>query len=108
MNVDTRYGPSYTLALLQLSSGETIQAESGAMVSMSDGIAMQTSTKGGVLKAMKRAVLGGESLFLEHVHRGARRRDHDGTRVPRRREADPPPEPDDLRAVGLVHGVHRR
>ena len=64
MNVETRYGPSYTLAVVQLSSGETIQAESGAMVSMNDGIAIQTSTKGGVLKGMKRAVLGGESLFI--------------------------------------------
>lgn len=64
MNVETRYGPSYTLAVLQLSPGETIQAESGAMVSMSDGIAMETSTKGGLIKGMKRAVLGGESLFL--------------------------------------------
>lgn len=58
------YGPSYSLAVLSLASGETIQAESGAMVSMTEGIDMQTSTKGGVLKGMKRAVLGGESLFI--------------------------------------------
>jgi uncharacterized protein (TIGR00266 family) len=58
------YGPSYSLAVVTLASGETIQAESGAMVSMTDGIAMQTSTKGGLLKGMKRAVLGGESLFI--------------------------------------------
>ena len=64
MNVETRYGPSYTLAVISLSSGETVQAESGAMVSMSDGIDMQTSTKGGLFKGMKRAVLGGESLFI--------------------------------------------
>ena len=64
MNVETRYGPSYTLAVVRLSSGETIQAESGAMVSMNDGIAIETSTKGGLFKGMKRAVLGGESLFI--------------------------------------------
>jgi uncharacterized protein (TIGR00266 family) len=58
------YGPSYSLAVVTLAGGETIQAESGAMVSMTDGIAMQTSTKGGLLKGMKRAVLGGESLFI--------------------------------------------
>jgi len=58
------YGPSYSLAVLSLSSGETIQAESGAMVSMTEGIEMQTSTKGGALKGLKRAVLGGESLFI--------------------------------------------
>jgi uncharacterized protein (TIGR00266 family) len=58
------YGPSYSLAVLSLASGETIQAESGAMVSMTEGIDMQTSTKGGALKGLKRAVLGGESLFI--------------------------------------------
>jgi len=64
MNVETRYGPSYTLAMISLSSGETVQAESGAMVSMDDGIGMETSTKCGLFKGMKRAVLGGESLFI--------------------------------------------
>ena len=64
MNSEILYGPSYSLAVLSLSSGETIQAESGAMVSMTEGIDMQTSTKGGLFKGAKRAVLGGESLFL--------------------------------------------
>ena len=64
MKSEILYAPSYSLAVLELAAGETIQAESGAMVSMSEGIAMQTSTKGGVLKGLKRSVLGGESLFI--------------------------------------------
>ena len=64
MKSEILYGPSYSLAVLSLASGETIQAESGAMVSMTEGIDMQTSTKGGALKGLKRAVLGGESLFI--------------------------------------------
>jgi uncharacterized protein (TIGR00266 family) len=64
VNAEILYGPSYSLAVVQLATGEIIQAESGAMVSMTDGIAMETSTRGGLLKGMKRAVLGGESLFI--------------------------------------------
>ncbi len=44
-------------------SGETIVAESGAMVSMSLGIKMTTKMRGGLLQAAKRRLLGGESLF---------------------------------------------
>jgi len=58
------YGPSYSLAVVTLATGETIQAEAGAMVSMTEGVAMKTSTKGGLLKGVRRAVLGGESLFI--------------------------------------------
>jgi uncharacterized protein (TIGR00266 family) len=64
MKSEILYGPSYSLAVVSLSAGETIQAEAGAMVSMTDDIKMQTSTKGGLLKGVKRAMLGGESLFI--------------------------------------------
>src|SRR6266545_4528566 len=47
-----------------MAGGEIIQAESGAMVSMTEGVDMQTSTKGGMLKGLKRAALGGESMFI--------------------------------------------
>jgi len=35
MQIEIRYQPSYALALVTLDAGETIQAESGAMVGMS-------------------------------------------------------------------------
>jgi uncharacterized protein (TIGR00266 family) len=44
-------------------AGESIVAESGAMVSMSHGVQIQTSLRGGVFAAAKRKLLGGESLF---------------------------------------------
>lgn len=43
--------------------GEKMVAESGAMVSMSAGIEIKTSMRGGMLAAAKRKLLGGESLF---------------------------------------------
>lgn len=43
--------------------GESLVAESGAMVSMSHGLEMKTALRGGVLGAAKRKLLGGESLF---------------------------------------------
>jgi uncharacterized protein (TIGR00266 family) len=58
------YAPSYSLAVVSLSPGEVIQAESGAMVSMTEGVDMQTSSKGGLLKGLRRAPLGGESMFI--------------------------------------------
>lgn len=43
--------------------GESVVAESGAMVAMGGEIDMQTSMRGGMMAAAKRKLLGGESLF---------------------------------------------
>ena len=64
MKYDIQYGPSYALGIISLDAGEKIQAETGAMVSMSDTIKMETGMKGGLLGGLKRSVLGGESFFL--------------------------------------------
>lgn len=63
MQIDIRYQPSYSLAIVSLGAGESIQAESGAMVSMSANIDIDTGMKGGLLGAITRSVLGGETLF---------------------------------------------
>ncbi len=63
MQIEILYRPSYSLAVVQLRPGEAVQAESGAMVSMSANVHPETAMKGGVLGALKRKVLGGESLF---------------------------------------------
>lgn len=55
--------PSFSLAVLQLQAEQAIQAESGAMVSMSANIELQSQMKGGLLGALKRAA-GGESAFI--------------------------------------------
>src|SRR4029453_2619850 len=36
----------------------------GAMMATAAGIGLQSSTQGGVMKGLKRSVLGGESLFI--------------------------------------------
>lgn len=64
MEHDVLYRPSYSLLKIRLKQGESIIAETGAMVSMSSGIEMETTAKGGVFGALKRSVLGGESFFL--------------------------------------------
>ena len=55
--------PSFSLAVLQLAAEQSIQAEAGAMVSMSANIELQSQMKGGLLGALKRAA-GGESAFI--------------------------------------------
>lgn len=55
--------PSFSLAVLKLQAEQSIQAESGAMVSMSANIELQSQMKGGFLGAIKRAA-GGESAFI--------------------------------------------
>jgi len=63
MQFEILYKPAYTLLEVKLEAGERIEAESGAMVYMSPGIEITTKTKGGVLGALTRGLLGGESLF---------------------------------------------
>lgn len=55
--------PSFALAVLQLGAEQSIQAEAGAMVSMSANIELQSQMKGGLFGAIKRAA-GGESAFI--------------------------------------------
>lgn len=64
MQTEILYSPAYAAAKLTLGAGETVRAESGAMLAMSPGIAMETSTQGGVLKGLRRSILGGESFFM--------------------------------------------
>jgi uncharacterized protein (TIGR00266 family) len=57
------YQPSYSLAVIKLQAEQSILAESGAMVSMSGNVELQSQLKGGLFGAIKRAV-GGESAFV--------------------------------------------
>jgi uncharacterized protein (TIGR00266 family) len=41
-----------------------MRAESGAMMATSDGVTIEASMQGGLVKSLKRSVLGGESLFI--------------------------------------------
>ncbi len=64
MDVDIRHSPSFAAARVTLDPNEQIRAESGAMMATSPGVGITSSTQGGVMKGLKRSVLGGESLFV--------------------------------------------
>ena len=64
MDYEILHKPSYALARIRMNPSEQIQAETGAMVSMSDSIHMETSTRGGIFGGLRRSVLGGESFFV--------------------------------------------
>lgn len=74
MNIDIQLRPGSSAAKVKLEPGETMTAESGAMIAMSGDTQVSTSThkisKGGVFKAIKR-VISGESFFLNHYRAGA-------------------------------------
>ncbi|MEM1532584.1 MAG: TIGR00266 family protein [Desulfurococcaceae archaeon] len=56
-------GPAYAILKLKLSPGESITLEPGAYILHKGDIEVKTSS-GGVMKGLARAMLGGESLFL--------------------------------------------
>ena len=64
MEVQTRQGPAYGVARLTLAANEPVRVESGAMMAMSAGVTLQAKAEGGIMKSLKRAALGGESLFV--------------------------------------------
>jgi uncharacterized protein (TIGR00266 family) len=64
MQVELRHQPSFAVARLHLAAGEPARVESGAMLAHSWGIAMEAKMEGGLFKGLKRAALGGESLFI--------------------------------------------
>jgi uncharacterized protein (TIGR00266 family) len=63
MNIEIVHCPSYSLAVARLDPNERIRAETGAMVSMSGGVDIETKAEGGIMKSLGRALLGGESFF---------------------------------------------
>lgn len=60
---EVMHQPAFSLAVVQLQAEQSIQAEAGAMVSMSANVELQSQMKGGVFGALKRAA-GGESAFI--------------------------------------------
>jgi len=57
-------GDDMQAVVITLAAGEEVRAEAGAMTYMTDGIEMDARMTGGLLGALKRKVLAGESLFL--------------------------------------------
>ena len=69
MDIEITNGPGNAAAHVRLQPGEHFTGESGAMIAMSGGMQVETTThkrgSGGVLKALKR-MLTGESFFVNH------------------------------------------
>jgi uncharacterized protein (TIGR00266 family) len=64
-------GDDMQLVEVALDPGETVRAEAGAMLYVTDGVEIQTSTGGGVFKGLKR-VFTGETFFItSFVYNGA-------------------------------------
>lgn len=77
MEIELDSRPSYGMAVVTMSKGEKLIAESGAMVAMSTGVLVDTTFNGagksgfiGFLKAalagLARKFLAGESMFVNH------------------------------------------
>lgn len=64
MDIAIRHSPSFAVARCTLASGESIKAESGAMMATSAGVEVEAQMQGGLMKGLKRSMLGGESLFI--------------------------------------------
>lgn len=59
-------GDDMQAVILTLSQGDSVRAEAGAMMYMTDGIAMDAKMEGGLLGGLKRKLLAGESFFITH------------------------------------------
>ncbi|GAG10552.1 unnamed protein product [marine sediment metagenome] len=64
MRTEISFSPSFAMATIHLDMGESVKSEAGAMLAMSPSIEISTSTQGGMLKGLRRSVLGGESFFM--------------------------------------------
>jgi len=71
MRTELLYRPSFAVARVQLAPNETVRAEAGAMLSKSSNVSIETSATGGLMKSLKRGILGGESFFMNTFRAGS-------------------------------------
>jgi uncharacterized protein (AIM24 family) len=64
MDVEIRNGPAFAVGRCTLGGGEQMKAEAGAMMAHSVGVEVEAKVQGGLMKGLKRSILGGESLFM--------------------------------------------
>ncbi|MDX6618241.1 MAG: hypothetical protein QOK36_627, partial [Gaiellales bacterium] len=64
MQVTIRHSPAYAIARCALDGGEVLKVQPDAMVAHSPGVILTAGADGGVMKGLKRKVLGGESFFI--------------------------------------------
>jgi uncharacterized protein (TIGR00266 family) len=64
MQVTIRHSPSNAVARCELAGGEVVKVQPDAMIAHSPGVVLTAAADGGVMKGLKRKVLGGESFFI--------------------------------------------
>jgi uncharacterized protein (TIGR00266 family) len=70
VDISVRHNPSFAVARVALGGGEHVKVEAGAMMAASAGVSVDAKMEGGLLKSLKRATLGGESLFITSLTAG--------------------------------------
>jgi uncharacterized protein (TIGR00266 family) len=73
MKSEVLYPGAFPMVRVDLAAGESVKAESGAMVSLSPTIDVESKMEGGFLGALSRKVLTGEKFFFQTLRavRGA-------------------------------------
>ncbi len=70
MDVTITAGPAFAMGTITLPPGGSVRVEAGAMAMTRGDIAIETSTRGGFMKGLRRS-LGGESFFANDFHTGS-------------------------------------
>ncbi|MRX44403.1 TIGR00266 family protein [Agromyces kandeliae] len=70
MDVDISSGPAFAMGTVTLPPGGSVRVEAGAMAMTRGDITIETSTRGGFMKGLRRS-LGGESFFVNDFHSGS-------------------------------------
>ena len=68
MHIELLYQPAFSLGVINLDGNEQVRVEAASMVSMSQGMTLETQATGGLFKSLGRAVFGGESFFQNTYH----------------------------------------
>ena len=64
MQVTIRHNPSNAVARCALEGGEVLKVQPDAMIAHSPGVVLTAGADGGVIKGLRRKMLGGESFFI--------------------------------------------
>ncbi|MAU80419.1 TIGR00266 family protein [Gordonia sp. HNM0687] len=70
MDVDISAGPAFAMGTITVPPGGSVRVEAGAMAMTRGDIQIETSTRGGFFKGLRRS-LGGESFFVNDFHSGS-------------------------------------
>ncbi len=70
MDVTITAGPAFAMGTVTLPAGGSVRVEAGAMAMTRGDIEIETSTRGGFMKGLRRS-LGGESFFVNDFHSGS-------------------------------------